>query len=313
MTVGGVLDTLTSSDTLVVVNRKASALGAGWWVAGYERLVRLPGGGFLWVGGDGSTRRYVRDTTRTGEAYGAAGYDRPDSLVLEGATYVRKLRHGARVEFDANGRHVATKDALGIATTFDNDPTTGRLRAITHPSASQPQHLFFYSGSTPLLDSVTAPAPIGAARRKVTLTHAQRGKVRNAARSRSTTLRLRRQIRVTAFSDPAKDAAGQTTIAVRSVSRRWNRAGSYRAIRPSAVSTFAKHALRAIRDGNAAWIGIRVPWLRGDNQRISRPSVRETTTFGAARIELDFIELPMRRSSPTPWRYGVSSLCAGPD
>jgi len=176
MTVAGAPQTLTASDTLVVVNRKASAFGAGWWLAGYERLVRLPGGGFLWVGGDGSTRRYVRDTTRAGEAYGAAGYDRPDSLVLEGTSYVRKLRHGARVVFDANGRHVATKDPLGFATTFDNDPASGRLRAITHPGGSQ--HQFFYSGSTPLLDSATAPAPnTGGTRRKVALIHAQRGKV----------------------------------------------------------------------------------------------------------------------------------------
>jgi len=180
MAVGGVLDTLTASDTLVVVNRKASAFGAGWWLAGYERLVRLPGGGFLWVGGDGSTRRYARDTTRAGEAYGAAAFVRPDSLVLENGVYVRKLRHRARVEFETTtGRHVATKDPLGFATTFDNDPTSGRLRAIIHPGASQPQHQFFYGGgSSPLLDSVTGPAPnAGGARRKVAITHAQRGKV----------------------------------------------------------------------------------------------------------------------------------------
>jgi hypothetical protein len=72
MTVAGSPQTLTASDTLVVVNRAASPFGAGWWLAGYERLVRLPGGGFLWVGGDGSTRRYVRDATRPDEAYQAA-------------------------------------------------------------------------------------------------------------------------------------------------------------------------------------------------------------------------------------------------
>jgi len=54
MAVGGVLDTLTASDTLVVVNRKASAFGAGWWLAGYERLVRVPGGGFLWSAATGA-------------------------------------------------------------------------------------------------------------------------------------------------------------------------------------------------------------------------------------------------------------------
>jgi len=32
---------ITTTDTLVVVNRKTSPFGAGWWVAGYERLVPL--------------------------------------------------------------------------------------------------------------------------------------------------------------------------------------------------------------------------------------------------------------------------------
>lgn len=164
MTVGGVTDTLTSSDTLVVVNRQGSAFGGGWWLAGYEKLVPVPGGNFLWIGGDGSTRLYVRDTTRSGEAYGAAGFDRPDSLVREGSIYVRQLRHRARVEFDTTGRHVATKDPLGIATTFQHDGS-GRLEKIIHPTAAAPFHRFFYSLTTGRLDSVTGPGPSGGTRR----------------------------------------------------------------------------------------------------------------------------------------------------
>jgi RHS repeat-associated protein len=175
MTVGGVPDTLTSSDTLVVVNRRTSAFGGGWWVAGYEQLVRLPGGGFLWVGGDGSTRRYVRDTLRAGEAYGAAGFVRPDSLVLDGSVYVRQLRHRARVEFDASGRHVATKEPHGVATTFQHDPS-GRLEKIIHPTASQPFHRFFYNVTSGRLDSVTGPGPNGGTRR--TRFHLENGAIR---------------------------------------------------------------------------------------------------------------------------------------
>ena len=164
MNVGGVPATLTASDTLVVVNRQLSVFGGGWWVAGYEQLVRLPGGDFLWVGGDGSTRRYVRDTLRAGEAYGAAGFVRPDSLVLDGSVYVRQLRHRARVEFDASGRHVATKEPHGVATTFQHD-ASGRLERIIHPTASAPTHRFFYGGATGQLDSVTGPGPAGGTRR----------------------------------------------------------------------------------------------------------------------------------------------------
>jgi hypothetical protein len=48
---------VVKSGRLVIVNRMASPFGAGWWVAGIERLVQV-GSSFLWVGGDGSTRLY---------------------------------------------------------------------------------------------------------------------------------------------------------------------------------------------------------------------------------------------------------------
>jgi hypothetical protein len=44
---------------LSIVNRANSPFGAGWWMAGLEQLVYIPGdGSFLRVGGDGSTLRY---------------------------------------------------------------------------------------------------------------------------------------------------------------------------------------------------------------------------------------------------------------
>lgn len=52
--------TSTARGQLVVVNRRESPFGAGWWLAGLERLVMDPfGNPVLWVGGDGSTRRYT--------------------------------------------------------------------------------------------------------------------------------------------------------------------------------------------------------------------------------------------------------------
>ena len=164
---------ISTSDTLVVVNRKNSPFGAGWWLAGYERLVPLSGGSFLWVGGDGSTRCYTPDPVTPG-AFGALGLDRPDSLVLEGSTYVRKLRHRARVEFDLTGRHVVTRDPLGIATTFEYDGA-GRLQSILHPTSSQPRHRFYYNAGG-LLDSLTGPGPVSGTRR-ITLLHGSGGRV----------------------------------------------------------------------------------------------------------------------------------------
>jgi YD repeat-containing protein len=173
MTVGGSPQTLTASDTLVVVNRKASPFGAGWWVAGYEQLVPLPGRSLLWVGGDGSTRRYAPDSTNPG-VFRTLGLDRPDSLTLPGSTYVRMLRHRAQVQFDLSGRHVATIDPLNSTTTFQHDGA-GRLQSIIYPTASQPRHAFFYSAGG-LLDSLTGPGPVSGTRR-ITLFHGSGGRV----------------------------------------------------------------------------------------------------------------------------------------
>ena len=174
MTVDGhVQSPISTSDTLVVVNRKTGPFGSGWWLAGYERLVPLSGGSFLWVGGDGSTRRYAPDSTNPG-VYRTLGLERPDSLTLQGSTYVRMLRHRAQVQFDLSGRHVATVDPLNSATTFQHDGA-GRLQFIIHPTASQPRHALYYS-SGGLLDSLTGPGPVSGTRR-ITLLHGSGGRV----------------------------------------------------------------------------------------------------------------------------------------
>ena len=66
------------SGRMIVVNRSASPFGAGWWLAGAEQLVHLPGDTLkLWVGGDGSARLYRGSP---GGPWRAEAYDRPDSL-----------------------------------------------------------------------------------------------------------------------------------------------------------------------------------------------------------------------------------------
>ena len=45
------------SGELPAVNRRQSPFGGGWWLAGLEELV-IQGDSIMWVGGDGSTRRY---------------------------------------------------------------------------------------------------------------------------------------------------------------------------------------------------------------------------------------------------------------
>jgi RHS repeat-associated protein len=124
----------TVSDTargqLVVVNRRDSPFGAGWWLAGLERLVLDPfGKPMLWVGGDGSARRY---TLRGDSMWGAPSLDRPDSIVQTTTGWARLLPGRVRVEFDTAGRHVATVNRLKHRTEFRYD-SAGRVDTVTVP------------------------------------------------------------------------------------------------------------------------------------------------------------------------------------
>lgn len=142
---------------LTVVNRTASPYGAGWWIAGVEQLVLLADGSRLWIDGDGSTRRYVAAGTNV---WAAPSLDRPDTLRFDGTYYTRQLRHGLRVLFDANGRHVMTITRLQDTTTFAYDPASGGVATITVPRvAFGRSYTFAYAnGAAGLrLQSVTAP------------------------------------------------------------------------------------------------------------------------------------------------------------
>ncbi|HKW12609.1 MAG TPA: hypothetical protein VJO33_19630, partial [Gemmatimonadaceae bacterium] len=168
----------TASGNLVIVNRKSSPFGSGWWLAGYETLYPVSGGGFLWVGGDGSTRRYDPVSGQTG-VWAAESVDRPDTLKQEtgytgSSAYVRYLPHGVRVQFDLFGRHIATVDRLHHVTVFDHaDPegsVTDTLRVIhlaVPNGAGDRSYVFNYVSG--LLQTVAAP-PVDNQARTTTLT-----------------------------------------------------------------------------------------------------------------------------------------------
>jgi hypothetical protein len=109
--------TLPSGDPpgkLPVVNHRESPFGAGWWLAGVERIYGLGSEGFFWVGGDGSTRLYSPAATNV---WLAANVDRADTLSFDGSSYYyRHLPNGEKVKFDATGLHVATINRLGYQT-----------------------------------------------------------------------------------------------------------------------------------------------------------------------------------------------------
>jgi YD repeat-containing protein len=150
----------TTADTvrgqLAVVNRRASRFGAGWWMAGVEELVMDVGGGpVLWVGGDGSTRRYT--AARGDSVWGAPSLDRPDTLKRVGLRWVRLLPGRGRVEFDALGRHVRTVNRLGHAAEFQYD-SLGRLEILRMSPVEMGMRHRLHYGADQQLDSITSPA-----------------------------------------------------------------------------------------------------------------------------------------------------------
>jgi RHS repeat-associated protein len=149
----------TQTGSLLVVNRKTSEFGAGWWLAGVEQIVTGQSGNkILWLGGDGSAAVY--DSIGPGVWRRALGGFR-DSLVRfdsSGTWYRRTLRHRVKVTYNSAGRHIRTTNRLLHSTTFTWGNDT--LRTITVPPAGQSATTYTvaYVAGTKLLDKITDPA-----------------------------------------------------------------------------------------------------------------------------------------------------------
>ncbi len=140
----------------ILINRGKSPFGAGWWLAGLERLFILTDSNRLWVGGDGSARLY---TSASSNLWVASNLDRPDTLRRAGSRYSRRLRGGVIVGFNAGGLHDSTGNRLSHRTGFGYDTVSGvvRLRTISLPSQGGGQtYTFNYDGNNKLA-SVAAP------------------------------------------------------------------------------------------------------------------------------------------------------------
>lgn len=157
----------TPTGTLPVVRRDASVFGAGWWLAGLERLKVA---NMMWTGGEGSVRQY---TSAGANLWVAPNVDHPDTLKLEGSYYVRYVRNNLRVKFNTSGKHVQTVNRLGQITVFSYD-ACGRLSVIKlAPDTTSRVYQFIYTSPTDCLTrlaSVTAP-PLGGTARVTTLTN----------------------------------------------------------------------------------------------------------------------------------------------
>jgi RHS repeat-associated protein len=165
---GSMAKDTTLAGQLVVVNRGGSAFRPGWWLAGLEQLIPQADGSRFWVGGDGSTRKYLPIGTNAWRPETVDGG--PDSLSYDptAATYTRWVSGGVRVVFNTSGQHIRTLNRVGIATSFAY--AGSRLQSITVPvrSGTAPAYTFTYDGAG-LLYQVIAP-PVGGQARITTLT-----------------------------------------------------------------------------------------------------------------------------------------------
>ena len=145
---------------LIVVDRRTSGFGAGWWLAGLERLQELADGSRLWIGGDGTA--HVYRVTPDANAWVAPPLSVPDTLKrLAGGQYYRTVFPGAtKVWFSAQGLHDSTVNRLGHRTTFGY--SSGVLTSITLPPEGGGQsYTFAYDSSAPPRRVLTITAPGG--------------------------------------------------------------------------------------------------------------------------------------------------------
>jgi RHS repeat-associated protein len=117
------------SAELIHINRMWSHFGAGWWLGGLETLQAISGNRLLWIGGDGSARIF---SPVTSSVWIATNIDRPDTLFADVNVWRRLLPNGARTEFDALGRHIASISRYGVRTQFDWD-ANGKMWRINMP------------------------------------------------------------------------------------------------------------------------------------------------------------------------------------
>ncbi len=155
----------TDTGSVVILNRLGSYFGAGWWLAGFEQLQFLSDGSILWIGGDGSSRRYVKTNCCTGTTwYVARAFDGRDSLSYSGGTYTRHLKAGVKVVFNSSGFHIQTVNRLGYATVFAPDGASRLLSITLPPSPSNRTYTFQYAGPNGTLSSIDAPDVTGLGR-----------------------------------------------------------------------------------------------------------------------------------------------------
>ena len=148
---------MTVSGQLVIVNRSQSRFGLGWWLAGLEQLFPQGDGSLLWVGGDGSARRYA---SAGSNLWVPQQLEFPDTIRLASGTYTRYAPNAVKIRYNSAGNHVATVRRLNDSTRFRYTITGATPRLDTIYTLISSRYGFGYNGSG-RLTSVSSNAPVG--------------------------------------------------------------------------------------------------------------------------------------------------------
>lgn len=214
---------VTVSGQLAIVNRAQSRFGPGWWLAGLEQLFAQGDGSLLWVGADGSARRYA---SAGANLWVPQQLDFPDTIRLASSKYTRFAPGGVKVRFNNVGNHVATVRPLGDSTVFVYNVTGLTPQLDTIRTLISSRYSFTYNGSG-RLTSVTAP-PIQTVARVTTVAIGGNGGISSitdpdlrvvgfgydATFPRRMTSRTDRRSTVTTFSYDAGWKVSQSSIAM---------------------------------------------------------------------------------------------------
>jgi hypothetical protein len=129
---GGVASAATTLNThVLIVNGSSSPFGAGWDIAGLQRL-HISGSNAVITTGDGSAVHFAW----SGSAWQAPDGEASTLVAISGSQYERRFLDGSFVRFDAAGRIIRAQDRFGNATLVSwgaSGPT-----AITEPMGTAP-------------------------------------------------------------------------------------------------------------------------------------------------------------------------------
>ncbi|HET7462842.1 MAG TPA: hypothetical protein VFJ82_16430, partial [Longimicrobium sp.] len=155
---GGGTEELTAPVRALVLNESASRFGAGWNLAGLERVIVGGDGGILVVHGDGTATFYPAYTSCNAQKlctfghspgeFGTMAYDSASAI------YVRTERDGTRATFNAAGFLLNVKDRLGLTQSYGYD-SGNRLVSITDPAGLVTTLAYDINGK---ISTITDPA-----------------------------------------------------------------------------------------------------------------------------------------------------------